>query len=116
MERRPRKATNSSEFPDGDHSEQNIEKYVRHIPTIHYWYKTYGVSLGGQDQKAVRAFQDYESLERCRRLQAELKNIKDGKVTDQILDIIIGKKRKMKYGSYEKWGGLMLLWMANYRK
>lgn len=92
------------------------DKYIRVIPTLHYWQKTYAQSLGGQDQKSVRVFRDYESQEKTRRLQQELMNIKDGKVTDQALDLIVGKKRKMKYGGYDKWAALMLLWCANYKK
>lgn len=92
------------------------DKYIRVLPTLHYWQKTYGTSLGGQDQKAVRVFRDYESQEKTRRLQAELMSIKDGKVTDQILDVVVGKKRKIKYAGYDKWAALMLLWAANYKK
>ena len=43
-------------------------------------------------------------------------SIKDGKVTDQILDVVVGKKRKIKYAGYDKWAALMLLWAANYKK
>lgn len=102
-------------YPDVS-MEPGSEKYLRHMPTLHYWHKTYGVSLGGQDQKAARVFRDYESQEKVRRLQTELMSIKDGRVADEILDVVLGKKRKSKYGGYEKWAALMLLWLANYKK
>lgn len=89
---------------------------LNHLPTIQYFQKTYGASLGGEDQKAVRLFKDYESQEKLRRLQFELTAIKDGKATFKACDRIIGKKRKERYSSYENWAKLMLLWIVQHKR
>ncbi len=96
--------------------EEPSEKAIRSVPTLHYWHKTYAKSMGGQDQKAVHLFKEYESQEKLRRLQQELMSMKDNQVSEMILDQILGKKRKMKYAGYHKWAALMLLWIAQYKR
>ncbi len=88
------------------------------LPALEYFQKTYGKTMEGSDQKAVKVFKDYESHERVRRLQNDLMCVKEGKASKAVCDRVIGKKRKAKYTSYEKWAALMLLllWMASARK
>src|SRR5262245_57983848 len=101
-----RKPPPEDEFPEITF-EPGSEGVLRHIPTLHYWNKTYGVSLGGNDHKAAHVFRNYEAEERTRRLQSELISIKEGRVADEVLNVVVGKKRKMKYGGYDKWAALM---------
>ena len=111
-------------FPDDEEDESehyeseepSEEKGGTYTPTIEYYHKTYAISCGGDDQRAVRIFRDYESHEKLRRLQMELQLVKDGKVSGRVCDRLIGKKRKGRYNSYERWGQLMLLWLTSKKK
>jgi hypothetical protein len=87
-------------------------KPVVSIPTIDYFEKTYGRSMEGNDQKAVKVFAEYETKEKIRRLQNELIWIKEGRVPDTTLKAIIGGKRKARYQGYNQWASRMLLWLA----
>lgn len=99
-----------------DDSEGPGEKGVSFLPTLEYFQKTYGISMEGSDQKAVGVFKSYESQEKLRRLQNELSWIKDGKVSASACDRVVGKKRRAKYTSYQRWAQLMLLWLVQARK
>ena len=96
--------------------QEPTEKRIGFLPTLDYFQKMYSKSMEGADQKAATVFRSYESQERLRRLQNELTWIKDGKVSSSACDRLVGKKRKSKYGSYERWAQLMLLWLAQNRK
>ncbi len=82
------------------------------LPIIQYYNKMYAVSLGGNDQKAVHVFKNYEPQEKLRRLQSELVAVKNGKASEKACDITIGKKRAVKFQSYDNWAKLMLLWLS----
>ena len=82
------------------------------IPTINDWEKNYGRSCEGNDQKAVKLFREYESKEKFRRFQFELQLIKDGKVRENVLDDVLGRKRMQKFQGYDGWAKLVLLWLA----
>lgn len=86
------------------------------LPTLEYFQRIYSKSMEGADQKAAIVFKNYESQEKLRRLQNELTWIKDGKVSSSACDRIVGKKRKSKHGTYERWAQLMLLWIASAKK
>jgi len=92
------------------------ESGVGFLPTLEYFQKTYGKTMEGSDSKAVKVFRDYESQEKLRRLQSELTWVKDGKASRVACERVIGKKRKAKYNSYERWAELMLIWLSQYRK
>lgn len=85
---------------------------VTGIPNIKYYDSMYGRSFEGNDRKGVHTFKMYESQERLRRLQNELQLVKGGRVTAQVCDMIIGKKRIARFESYEHWAELMLHWVA----
>lgn len=85
-------------------------------PTLRYYQKRYALSLSENDQKAIRLFKEYESLEMIRRLQAELQAVATGQVYEQTLFANIGKKRKGRYGTYEEWAKLMLIWLAQAKR
>ncbi|MCC6953351.1 MAG: hypothetical protein IT290_04470 [Deltaproteobacteria bacterium] len=89
------------------------EVVVKLVPTIDYFQKNYGRSLEGNDQKAVRVFRDYEPNERLRRLQNELQQVKDKKVSENVLHAVVGKKRMHKYQGYDRWASLMLMWIVS---
>jgi hypothetical protein len=81
------------------------------IPTFEYYQKMYARNMDNEDRKAVTLFKQYESHEKLRRLQAELMNIKSSQIRESTLDRLVGKTRKGRWVSYEKWAGLMLLWI-----
>lgn len=96
--------------------EEQANKGLASLPTLEYFQRTYSKSMEGADQKAVGVFKDYETAEKTRRLQNELMWIKDGKVSESTCNRIIGKKRKSKYQSYNRWAELMLIWLATHKK
>lgn len=86
------------------------------ITTIDYFHKMYGRNCEGDDKKAVQLFANYESQEKLRRLQQELINVKNGKVTEKICDQVIGKKRARRHESYSHWAQVMLHWIVSRKK
>lgn len=86
------------------------------LPTLIYYHKTYALSLGENDQKAVGVFKSYESHEKLRRLQNELVAVKNGHASTKACEVAIGKKRLGKYQKYEYWAELMLLWVASAKR
>lgn len=92
--------------------EQPPKKAIVAIPTIDYYEKMYGRSLEGNDQKAIGIFKTYESQEKHRRLQHELQQIKEGVVSEKVLDAVVKVKRKMKHQGYNNWATKMLIWFA----
>ncbi len=102
--------------PADDESQQNIAQQeasvASSLPTLVYYEKMYAKNFEGNDQKALFVFRRYESHEKLRRLQNELVCVKNAQAGMSMCDRIIGKKRKGKYQSYERWASLMLLWLA----
>ncbi|RMG41581.1 MAG: hypothetical protein D6719_08330 [Candidatus Dadabacteria bacterium] len=86
----------------------NIEK-------IKYFIEHYGRS-GVEDQRVVEEFFECETAEMVNPLKAQLMQVAQGGIENRILDQIIGKKRQLKHGSYEKWAKLMLLWMSKHKQ
>ena len=91
------------DYFDEDYHEEHGEEdegpggSISFLPTIKYYEKLYGISLGQNDQKAVSVFADYEPKEKLRRLQTELLWVKEGRATEAACDTIIGKKRKHRH-------------------
>lgn len=92
-------------------SEQSGGGSITAIPVLNNYQKTYASTMSNNDQKAIKLFKEYESLEKIRRLQAELLWVSSEQVYWQTLDTVIGKKRKSKYKSYSEWAKLMLIWL-----
>jgi hypothetical protein len=88
---------------------------IRAIPTIREYEKRYGISCEGNDQKAIRAFRDFESKEKLNRLRTELIWIKNEYVATKVLDEVVGRKRKARHLEYSKWAGWMLMLLAQAR-
>lgn len=82
------------------------------IPTIAYYLKSYGKSLESNEKKAVGIFREYESKEKIRRLQTELNMIRMGKVSDQVCERTLGKKRQAKHNGFDRWAVAMLQWLT----
>lgn len=81
---------------------------------VTYWVQYYGNS-GAPDQRAVETFMDCETREVVVMLQNELRGISLGNFRPEILDRLVGAKRRMNHGSYQEWAKLMLLWMSSYK-
>ena len=95
------KATESEE-------EKKEEPKIGALPTFVTYEKKYANSCAKNDQKATKIFKEYESAELVRRLRGEMMAVAQGKVIEAACDRLIGKNRKIKFGSYEKWGRMML--------
>ena len=95
----------------GEFTEEEQADSLKALPTIDYYEKRYGRSMQN-DQKAVKVFRDFESVERLRRLQNELVYVKEQRVGERTCHCIIGRKRAAKHGSYSHWAQLMLLWIV----
>ena len=81
------------------------------IPTVKYFVKTYASNISDQ-KKLADAFKRFESAENLRRLQHELGLLRDGKVTEDSADKIIGKKLTNPSGGYQGWAAKMLLLLS----
>lgn len=79
-----------------------------------YWVQTYG-SAGIPDQRAVSDFMDCETDEMVRSFQSELICLSRGNYKPESIDQLVGQGRKQKYGSYEEWARLMLMWLSSYK-
>lgn len=95
---------------------EESEGSITAVPTLHDYQKRYALSCSNNDQKAVRLFKEYESMEKVRRLQAELMWVSSGQVYSPVLDSILGKTRKAKYNGYNNWAKLMLLWISQFKR
>jgi hypothetical protein len=82
---------------------------------VKYWYDNYAQG-SPDDQRSVENFCVCESTEAIRIFQNELIGIMNGNHRAETLDIILGKDRVLKHGTYEEWAKLMLRWMAEARK
>ncbi len=92
------------------------EGTITAVPTLRYYQKRYALSCANNDQKAIRMFKEYESVENVRRLQSELMWVSGGQVYSPVLDTILGKTRKVKHNGYNHWGKIMLVWLAQYKR
>lgn len=81
---------------------------------IPYWIQNYG-NAGIPEQKAVEVFMDCETREMINSFRSEIQGIAQGNFQEESLDKIVGTNRKIKFGSYQEWAKLVLLWIANYK-
>ncbi len=95
---------------------QEKDKITPTLNTVKEYMRVYGSTMDGNDQKAVKAFCQYETHEKLRRLQTELQSIKNGGVLESTCNQIIGKRRQAKYNGYEAWASLMLMWIVSKKK
>lgn len=90
------------------------DKKASSLPTIDYLFKTYG--LTSEEQKALRTFKMFESAEKLSRLKAELSWIKEGIVSENVLNKVVGKKKMSKFQNYETWAKYMLIWISEIKR
>lgn len=83
-------------------------------PNIKNWYDYYAIS--STDQRAVEDFIECETAEVVRGFQSELIGITNGDCNEQALQGLMGKQRFERFGCWEEWAKMMLLWLANYRR
>lgn len=91
-----------------------MSEFMPNYQRVHYWVQNYGMA-GIDDKQALENFIECETREQIKLLQQELMLLMDGKFNEEILDKLVGKKRKVKYGSYVEWAKLMMLWIAGYK-
>ena len=89
-------------------------KQTAAYPRIKAWCDVYGKS-DADDKRAVEDFMTCEANEAVASLRAELVAVTRGIFDDRTFDAIVGQKRRLKYGTYDAWAKIMLLWMANYK-
>ncbi|HMO16569.1 MAG TPA: hypothetical protein PKA63_02075 [Oligoflexia bacterium] len=80
------------------------------FPNLSLYVKKYANSLGGNDQKAIKAYKFYETYDRLRALELELLAVKNEKASLHILRVILGDKREHQFGTWAEWAKRMLLW------
>ncbi|MGA1192645.1 MAG: hypothetical protein ACO3XO_10245 [Bdellovibrionota bacterium] len=86
-----------------------------HYPEILYWYVTY-CNAGITDQRAVETFIDCENRERVNTLRIQLYAVSQGKYDESVLLRQLGRDRKDRYGSFQRWAKMMLQWIAQYSR
>ena len=81
---------------------------VKGLPNLDFYQKTYGKSCGNNDDRAGRVFKEYENNDRIKRVKAELIAISQSKVSPELCERIMGKTRKAKFGTWEKWAIMLI--------
>jgi hypothetical protein len=81
---------------------------------IKYWVDCYGNS-GADDKRAIEDFVDCEANEAVSSLRSELVGLSQGLFDEAILNLLIGASRKEKFGSFNAWAKMMLLWLSAYK-
>jgi len=84
------------------------------FPRVRYWIREYAQS-GIEDRRAIENFVECESREMISPFRAQLHSISKGNFEERLLDRIVGKKRKIRHGSYQQWAKLALMWLAEYK-
>lgn len=79
-----------------------------------YWVNSYGKS-GAPDERGIHDFMECENTETINSLRSELQAVSEMKYKNELMDVLLGAKRRVKHGSFAAWAKLMLLWMAGYK-
>ncbi len=88
---------------------------IQNFDKIRFWIQNY--CQGDMDDK-----RNLENLIICEgdeilnSFRLQLYSIAQGLYDEDNLDNLVGKKRKVKYGSYENWARLILLWSGEMKK
>ncbi len=77
---------------------------------IPIYIKRYGT--GRMDKDGIRDFVTCEDGNAVRMLLNEFAMVSQGRVADEVLDKLVGPKRKIQFGSYQEWAKNMLSWQA----
>ncbi len=95
---------------------EDSNKKVSSLPSLEHMIKAYANHNDGNDQKAIDTFNMFETTEKMSRLKNELLWIRDGIVTEQTLERVLGLPRKIKFESYENWAKIMMIWISQLKK
>jgi len=87
----------------------------RPYPRIKEFVSVYA-NGSGDDQRSAQSFCDCEANETIESLRSELISVSSGNFNPNTFDLLVGKGRIGKYGSYDNWAKLVLQWIANYRR
>jgi hypothetical protein len=87
----------------------------RPFPRIKEFISVYAYGVG-DDQRSAQTYCDCESDEAIDTLRKELSAVSGGNFNSDIFDLLVGKNRVAKHGSYENWAKVCLLWIAQYNK
>lgn len=85
------------------------------LKEVKNWIQYYA-KPGYEDKRALHDFIDCESRETVSSFRAEIIGIKNGKVSNDSLEAILGKNRENRYESYPNWAQLMIIWMVEANK
>jgi hypothetical protein len=91
-------------------SHYGMQNYV--YPRVTAWIQNYGKAEMA-DQQAVQVFMECEGTEAAKGLRAELQSIAEGRFSDVGSDATVGASRRIKFGSYDSWARMMLIWLAS---
>lgn len=83
----------------------------RFFPKVTQFLKDYSGS-DTEDRRSAVTFREIEAAESLASLRNELRTISSGNFDEKVLDQIVGKARKLRYGSYQEWAKLILVWLA----
>jgi hypothetical protein len=87
-----------------------MQNYV--YPRVSAWVQNYG-KAEMPDSQAIKVFMECESKEAIKALQVELQSIAEGRFSDAGLDATVGASRRVKFGSFDNWARMMLIWLAS---
>jgi hypothetical protein len=90
---------------------EEVAKTMTAIPTINTYNKRYALTLT-DEKKAIKLFIEYESRDMFNRLKREILAVAQSKVPEAVCERALGKSRRVKHGSYEKWAKNTLLFFA----
>lgn len=79
---------------------------------LRQWLSEYGKS-GTSDKEAVGSYLEIEGKDTAGGLRAELLAVTRGEFDEEVFDRLVGRARKARHGSYQRWAALMLQWLAS---
>jgi len=82
---------------------------------IKLWSDEYGKGRP-EDKRALGDYIECETDQCVRGLRNELVGVSKGNYIPETLDVLIGKNRMTRHGTYDEWAKLMLQWLASLRK
>ncbi len=78
---------------------------------IRYFKDNY-LRPGYPDQRAITDFLECENTETVKSFQSILMSISNGSYNPKALESLLGKERVVRFGSYEEWARILLMWIA----
>ena len=85
------------------------------LDKIRVWLQNYGAG-DFDDKRNIENCVICETDEFLNPFIAQLHAVARGEIDEELLDKIIGLKRKAKFGAYDRWAQLMVLWIQEAKK